>query len=203
MIPVPAASSTSSEIRHAGGKPIDANSDAYFELKRWLDNGANRDGIAPAEAAEDGHRAAAATALPPASRRIHGRHVDARLPDVRRRRCMPLLKQSCAYGTCHSSPQADFYLTCGDDDEQMAFNYGQAAGFVVPMPTRGRAERDPAAAAVAAGGRRQPHGRRVLPVARGRRPGRCCATGRRQVQMDAAAGTAGQDGGRDVLRGPT
>src|SRR6186713_1003271 len=34
-----------SEIRHAGGKPIQANSDAYFELKRWLDNGANRDGI--------------------------------------------------------------------------------------------------------------------------------------------------------------
>src|SRR3954468_8000969 len=28
-----------SEIRHAGGKPIQANSDAYFELKRWLDNG--------------------------------------------------------------------------------------------------------------------------------------------------------------------
>ena len=30
-----------------GGKPIQANSDAFFELKRWLDNGANRDGIAP------------------------------------------------------------------------------------------------------------------------------------------------------------
>src|SRR3954469_7693963 len=38
-----------SEIRHAGGKPIMANSEAYFELKRWLDNGANRDGIAPDE----------------------------------------------------------------------------------------------------------------------------------------------------------
>src|SRR5262245_15432411 len=38
-----------SEIRHAGGKPIAANSDAFFELKRWLDNGANRDGVAPAE----------------------------------------------------------------------------------------------------------------------------------------------------------
>src|SRR4029079_16725963 len=43
------------------------------------------------------------------------------------------LKNSCAYGTCHSSPQADFYLTCGNDDEQMAFNYSQAAGVVLPM----------------------------------------------------------------------
>jgi len=34
-----------SEIRHAGGKPIAANSDAFFELKRWLENGANRDGV--------------------------------------------------------------------------------------------------------------------------------------------------------------
>ena len=25
----------------------------------------------------------------------------------------PILESSCAYGTCHSSPQADMYLTCG------------------------------------------------------------------------------------------
>src|SRR5438309_9347294 len=33
-----------SEIRHAGGKPISADSDAFYELKRWLDNGATPDG---------------------------------------------------------------------------------------------------------------------------------------------------------------
>ena len=43
-----------SEIRHAGGKPIAANSDAFYELKRWLDNDANRDGIASAEVARQG-----------------------------------------------------------------------------------------------------------------------------------------------------
>jgi hypothetical protein len=58
-----------SEIRHAGGKPIEANSDAYFELKRWLDNGANRDGILPAEAPRTGS-GKCNTALPPVDRQL-------------------------------------------------------------------------------------------------------------------------------------
>ena len=119
-----------SEIRHAGGKPIEANSAAYFELKRWLDNGANRDGIEPAEAPKTG-TGLCNEALPPANRRIT---VNTASPSYQTfvDSVMPLLKNSCAYGTCHSSPQADFYLTCGTDDEQMAFNYSQAAGFVIP-----------------------------------------------------------------------
>ncbi len=47
----------------------------------------------------------------------------------------PVIQSSCAYGTCHGSPQADFYFTCGDDDAQMQFNYAQAAGFVVGAGT--------------------------------------------------------------------
>src|SRR6185436_5196112 len=47
----------------------------------------------------------------------------------------PFLKLSCAYSTCHSSPQADFYLTCDKDEEHNTFNYGQAAGFVVQAGT--------------------------------------------------------------------
>jgi WD40 repeat protein len=122
-----------SEIRHAGGKPIEANSDAYFELKRWLDNGANRDGIAPAEEPKVGV-GGCNIALPPAARRAP---VDTTTPGYQTflNVVQPFLLGSCAYGTCHSSPQADFYLTCGSDDEQLAFNYGQAAGFVVPMGT--------------------------------------------------------------------
>src|SRR5262249_55628736 len=44
----------------------------------------------------------------------------------------PTLKQSCAYSTCHSSPQSDFYLTCGDTPDAQLFNYVQAASFVIP-----------------------------------------------------------------------
>ena len=122
-----------SEIRHAGGKPIEANSDAYFELKRWLDNGANRDGILAAEAPRSGS-GNCATALPPADRQLP---VDTSTAGYQMfvDQVMPFLFNSCAYGTCHSSPQADFYLTCGEGDEQLKFNYGQAAGFVVPSGT--------------------------------------------------------------------
>jgi len=118
-----------SEIRHAGGKPIAANSDAFFELKRWLENGANRDGIAPAEVARMGVGDCNLD-LPPVSRRIP---VDTNTPGYQTfvSTVMPFLHDSCAYGTCHSSPQADLYLTCGTTDEQLQFNYGQAAGFVI------------------------------------------------------------------------
>jgi hypothetical protein len=122
-----------SEIRHAGGKPIQANSDAYFELKRWLDNGANRDGILGAEAPRTG-AGNCNTALPPADRQLP---VDTSTAGYQMfvDQVQPFLFNSCAYGTCHSSPQADFYLTCGTDPEQLKFNYGQAAGFVVPSGT--------------------------------------------------------------------
>ena len=118
-----------SEIRHAGGKPIAANSDAFFELKRWLENGANRDGVAPAEVPRMGV-GDCNTELPPPNRQVP---VDITTPGYQTfvSTVMPLLHNSCAYGTCHSSPQADFYLTCGSNDEQLKFNYGQAAGFVI------------------------------------------------------------------------
>jgi hypothetical protein len=122
-----------SEIRHAGGKPIAANSDAYFELKRWLDNGANKDGIAPAEGPKSGV-GDCNLGLPPANKRIP---VDITTPGYQTfiDTIYPFLRLSCAYGTCHSSPQADFYLTCDTDQEHNTFNYGQAAGFVAAMGT--------------------------------------------------------------------
>jgi hypothetical protein len=122
-----------SEIRHAGGKPIDPGSDAFYELKRWLDNGANRDGIAPAEKGGVGE-GGCNVGLPPANKRPT---VDTTSTSYQTfvGTIQPFLMSTCAYGTCHSSPQADFYITCGSDDEQLAFNFGQVAGFVVPAPT--------------------------------------------------------------------
>src|SRR5204863_9600020 len=92
-----------SEIRHAGGKPIQPNSDAFYDLKRWLDNGANRDGIAPAEKPGIGV-GLCNTALPPASRRVA---VDTSTPGYQTfvEKVQPFLLASCAYGTCHSPPQ--------------------------------------------------------------------------------------------------
>jgi hypothetical protein len=123
-----------SEIKHSGGSPLLPNTEAYFELKTWLDNGANRDGIAPPAVPKQGV-GACNTALPPASQRLPVDTSTQAYADFVAN-VQPVLLQSCAYGTCHSSPQADLYLTCGADDEQTQFNYAQAAGFVIaPDPT--------------------------------------------------------------------
>jgi hypothetical protein len=118
-----------SEIQHTGGKIIAPNSDAYYELKRWIDNGANRDGLLPAPKANAG-TGDCNTTFP----------TDRPAPDITAPayqvfvdQIQPQIIASCAYGTCHSSPQADFYITCGSDDGQTAFNYQQASSFVVPM----------------------------------------------------------------------
>jgi mono/diheme cytochrome c family protein len=122
-----------SEIRHAGGKPIASTSDAFYELKRWLDNGANRDGILPVGKLNSGI-GDCITALPPG---YVAPMVDTTAQAYQdfQMQIMPTLKSSCAFSTCHSAPQSDFYLTCGDLPEQQVFNYVQAAGFVVPKGT--------------------------------------------------------------------
>lgn len=120
-----------SEIRHAGGKPLSASSDAYHQLKRWLDAGATRDGIAPPARERRGQGGCSPVVL-----RDDGTPVDrgsalhtAFVADVE-----PLLQAKCAFSTCHSSPQSDFYLTCGADEAQLDANYRRAVAFVAEPP---------------------------------------------------------------------
>ena len=97
------------EIRHAGGKPIAPNSDAYYQLKKWLDAGANIDGVPAAPVARQGV-GSCNSGLPPAAQRIA---VDNRTNAYNTfvSTIEPFFLSTCAYGTCHSSPQADLYLT--------------------------------------------------------------------------------------------
>jgi hypothetical protein len=121
-----------SEIQHAGGKPLEANSEAFFELDRWLAAGATRDGIPPA--------AGPAAAQGPCSTAVPSRDGDPPadpadplytqfIADVE-----PTLERSCVAGNCHGSVRSDFYLTCGGDDGQRWFNFLQARAFVAPAP---------------------------------------------------------------------
>jgi hypothetical protein len=116
-----------SEIRHAGGKPLQASSDAYAELKRWINNGATRDGLAPPSTAKVGSGGCNPQPLPgPAVT------VDRNTEAYRRfaSDIGPMLVKGCGFGNCHSSPQADFYLTCGETDEQRDANYLRAGNFI-------------------------------------------------------------------------
>ncbi len=120
-----------SEIKHTGGNPIAPTSDAYYELKRWLDNGANRDGLAPPLVANMG-KGACNTAIP-----INQPPIDATSSAyqtfVAQGGVQDKILSSCAFATCHSSPQSDFYMTCGSDDAQKQYNFSRAASFVAAM----------------------------------------------------------------------
>ncbi len=121
-----------SEIRHAGGKTLAPNSDAYYELKRWLDNGATRDGLPPEAKRREGQGGCNVAIVPAdATTPVDRGSATYRtfVADVQ-----PLLRQSCAFSTCHGSLQSDFHLTCGDDDAQLGANFVRVSGFVAEAP---------------------------------------------------------------------
>ncbi|HVZ71045.1 MAG TPA: hypothetical protein VHJ20_01610 [Polyangia bacterium] len=121
-----------SEIRHAGGKPISSNSDAFYELKRWLEQGANRDGILPAEVADQGV-GRGCTSAPPANVKLGTVDTSSTAYTTFQNDIWPYLQQNCTYSTCHYSPQADFSLSCGDTAAGQLYNFAVAASFVAPM----------------------------------------------------------------------
>jgi hypothetical protein len=125
-----------SEIRHTGGKPLLPSSDAAFELERWLDNGANRDGILPVGQPNAGI-GGCSSALPAGWTRPNNFDTSSAAYMAFQRDVFPVIKNSCAFSTCHSSPQSDFYMTCGGggSDDLDVFNFLQAESFVAPPGT--------------------------------------------------------------------
>ena len=120
----------SSQIRHAGGKPLVRNSDAFELLKRWLSNGATRTGLAENKDRRQGsgscNNTIPADETRPAADRNSASYKSF-VSDVQ-----PFVRASCSYSTCHGSPQSDFYVTCGDTEEQLDFNFLRVSSFVTP-----------------------------------------------------------------------
>ena len=120
------------DIVHVGGANLEVGSDAYLTLLSWLENGATENGLPPPTPPQAGARVCS-TALPsgfdPAPYLGH--------PELARFRdqIQPILDtdeggKGCSAGDCHGAPQSDFYITCGDDDAQLAYNFSQAWAFV-------------------------------------------------------------------------
>jgi len=123
------------EVQHSGGANIEVGSDAYFTLQSWLDNGATENGIRPASPAITG--VGPCTSEPPAGFDATAARA---LPGFAsfKSTVQPILKQKgCGAGNCHGAPQSDFFQTCGDDDDQIAFNFTQANSFVHDTGTAG------------------------------------------------------------------
>ena len=116
------------DVQHSGGGILDVGSDAYFTLQTWLENGATENGLKPASPPQTGS-GGCSTAIPPDF--VAGPFVGNPNFASFKSNVQPILKaKGCTEASCHGAPQSDFYITCGDNDEQAAFNFSQAWSFV-------------------------------------------------------------------------
>ena len=126
------------EVQHSGGGLIEVGSDAYFTLQSWLDNGATENGLRPATPAVTG--SGPCTPDIPAGFDATAARAATGFASFRDTVQPILNRHGCAAGSCHGAPQSDFFLTCGDTDDQVAFNFTQAHAFVHDTGAAGTAE---------------------------------------------------------------
>ena len=119
------------EIQHSGGPILDANSDAFFTLQNWLENGATENGLKPATPPQTGNGACSPTITPGFDKTAFITPMTQASFDTFKQKVQPILTtHGCNAGSCHGAPQSDFYITCGDSDDEVAFNFSQAWSFV-------------------------------------------------------------------------
>src|ERR1700733_8373616 len=141
------------DVLHSGGSIIQVSSDAYFTLQTWIENGATEDGLKPPTPAQTGD-GVCSTVVPstydPTTLMMNPNYATGLTTFTNN--VQPILtKHGCVSGNCHGAPQPDFYITCGTDPTQLAFNYSQAWSFVNTPVDDSQILRIPLA--VAAGGR--------------------------------------------------
>ncbi len=120
------------DVQHSGGNLLDVGSDAYFTLQSWLDNGATENGLLPATPSLAGVGPCTST-LPPGFTRASFVNTPLResLFTTFKSSVQPVLsRDSCGTSNCHGAPQSDFYITCGNDEDQLAFNFSETWAFV-------------------------------------------------------------------------
>jgi hypothetical protein len=116
------------DVQHVGEGIIDPGSDAFFTLQQWLENGATENGLKPATPAREGQG--------PCSEGVPAGFDPAAFSSnpgfaTFQSQVQPILtSHGCGAGSCHGAPQSDFYLTCGNSPQQLAFNFSQAWAFV-------------------------------------------------------------------------
>lgn len=118
------------DIRHNAGSTVALDAADYNEIRRWVDQGATETGVPPeALTTSEGP---CRNGLPP---KLYGFDAGALPGDEQgftefASQVQPVLAESCAGGQCHGSVQADLYLTCGSDDQEVRWNYFIATQFL-------------------------------------------------------------------------
>ncbi|MCC7536831.1 MAG: PD40 domain-containing protein [Deltaproteobacteria bacterium] len=110
------------DIRHNAGITVALGSSAFALLKRWMQDGAARTGAVTLDErpAVGGCRNGVGTnprfdpSAPPDDPASYARFVE---------QVQPILSARCSAANCHGSTIADFYVTCGDDEAELRWNY--------------------------------------------------------------------------------
>ncbi|HEU4728857.1 MAG TPA: hypothetical protein VFT22_13230 [Kofleriaceae bacterium] len=119
------------QVTHSGGPILDVNSDAYFTLQSWLDNGATENGLKPATPPQSGSGSCSHGIASGFDRTKFVNATTQASFDAFKSTVQPVLtKQGGTAASCHGAPQSDFYVTCGETDDELAFNFSQAWSFV-------------------------------------------------------------------------
>lgn len=114
------------DVQHAGGPILELGSPAYLTLQQWVENGATENGLAPPSPPRNGGTACS-TAVPPGF--VPATYTANPNFAQFRDQVQPVLN-GCSGNACHGAPQSDFYITCGSDETQLAFNFSQTWAFV-------------------------------------------------------------------------
>ncbi|HZS36918.1 MAG TPA: hypothetical protein VFF06_08830, partial [Polyangia bacterium] len=127
-----------SEIQHAGGATISVQSSSFFELQKWLANGAAEDGSVAEKPQQQGTGACRtdfATVRPDVNAQLSTVDTSSQAFKDFVSNVEPVLTNSCAFGTCHSGEQSDFFLTCnGGGGDGSKFNFLEAQAFIGNPP---------------------------------------------------------------------
>lgn len=114
------------EVQHVGGNILQAGSDAYLTLLDWMEAGATENGVPPPAPPLEGE--GGCTTLLPVGFDPMPYQMDPNF-NTFKDDVQPVLS-SCSASSCHGAEQSDFYISCGDDDDQVAFNFAQTQAFI-------------------------------------------------------------------------
>lgn len=132
------------DIKHTGGAILDTTGSAYQTLRKWMDNGATANNAGPS-LEQQRPNGRCSTSIP-AEAGFDPNKAPTE-PDFAefKSSVAPMLKGSCASTNCHGSLANELYLTCGDDEQQIRWNYHAATQYLAQTPEQSEMARRPLA----------------------------------------------------------
>jgi len=137
--------SVTTDIRHAAGEgAFSQGSRNYSVIKSWIDSGHARSGVP--------YQSFNKSSGPCSHALIERPYIDTKSAPRDSasyarftREVAPVLQQRCSGGNCHGSPIADMYLTCGQGEDELRWNYEVALRYLDEVPATSELVRRPLA----------------------------------------------------------